>query len=137
VSRNFPVIELEAVREPEASIGVRREIAHQVASACEEIGFFAVTGHGVPGAVIADLVAESYAFFDLPLAAKLKASLSIRCLTTLSSLMASSLLVQVSAGRPAACPQIRDEPHWRRHYMRLLSLATTRHSPNIPCLAVT
>jgi isopenicillin N synthase-like dioxygenase len=71
VSRNFPVIDLEAVREPQASIGVRREIAHQVASACEEIGFFAVTGHGVPGAVIADLVAESYAFFDLPLAEKL------------------------------------------------------------------
>jgi isopenicillin N synthase-like dioxygenase len=71
VSRNFPVIELEAVREPEVSIGARREIAHQVASACEEIGFFAVTGHGVPGAVIADLVAESYAFFDLPLAEKL------------------------------------------------------------------
>ena len=71
MSRNFPVIELEAVLEPEASIGVRREIAHQVASACEEIGFFAVTGHGVPGAVIADLVAESYAFFNLPLAEKL------------------------------------------------------------------
>jgi non-haem dioxygenase in morphine synthesis N-terminal len=71
VSRNFPVIDLEAVREPQVSIGVRREIAHQVASACEEIGFFAVTGHGVPGAVIADLVAESYAFFDLPLAEKL------------------------------------------------------------------
>jgi isopenicillin N synthase-like dioxygenase len=71
VSRNFPVIDLEAVREPQASIGVRREIAHQVAGACEEIGFFAVTGHGVPGAVIADLVAESYAFLDLPLAEKL------------------------------------------------------------------
>jgi isopenicillin N synthase-like dioxygenase len=41
VSRIFPVIELEAVREPEVSIGARREIAHQVASACEEIGFFA------------------------------------------------------------------------------------------------
>jgi isopenicillin N synthase-like dioxygenase len=71
VSCNFPVIDLEVVREPQVSIGVRREIAHQVASACEEIGFFAVTGHGVPGAVIADLVAESYAFFDLPLAEKL------------------------------------------------------------------
>src|SRR6202035_80602 len=40
-------------------------------SACEEIGFFAVTGHGVPRAVIADLIAQSYAFFGLPLAEKL------------------------------------------------------------------
>jgi isopenicillin N synthase-like dioxygenase len=71
VSHNFPVIDLEAVRQPQVSIGVRREIAHHVASACEEIGFFGVTGHGVPGVVIADLVAESYAFFDLPLAEKL------------------------------------------------------------------
>ena len=30
-----------------------------------------MTGHGVPGTVIADLVAQSYAFFDLPLAEKL------------------------------------------------------------------
>jgi isopenicillin N synthase-like dioxygenase len=49
----------------------RGVFARRVASACEEIGFFAVTGHGAPGAVIADLVAQSYAFFDLPLAEKL------------------------------------------------------------------
>ena len=30
-----------------------------------------MTGHGVPGAVIAGLIAQSYAFFDLPLAEKL------------------------------------------------------------------
>jgi hypothetical protein len=30
VSCNFPVIDLEVVREPQVSIGVRREIAHQV-----------------------------------------------------------------------------------------------------------
>ena len=63
MSSGFPVIDLAAVRRP--------DIARQVAAACEEIGFFAVTGHGVPPAVIAELVAQSYAFFDLPLAEKL------------------------------------------------------------------
>ena len=62
MSRHFPIIDLAAARV---------DSVRQVASACEEIGFFAVTGHGVPGAVIADLVAQSYAFFDLPPAEKL------------------------------------------------------------------
>ena len=68
MSGSFPVIDIAAAR---VSAGARREIARRVADACEEIGFFAVTGHGVPGAVIADLGAQSYAFFDLPLAEKL------------------------------------------------------------------
>jgi len=71
MSHDFPVIDIAAVRQPQVSAAARFEIARRVASACEEIGFFAVTGHGVPGAVIADLVAQSYAFFDLPLAEKL------------------------------------------------------------------
>src|SRR5207247_3860463 len=68
MSGDFPVIDIAAAR---VSAAARLEIARRVAGACEEIGFFAVTGHGVPGPVIADLVAQSYAFFDLPLAEKL------------------------------------------------------------------
>jgi isopenicillin N synthase-like dioxygenase len=71
MSTDFPVIDLEAVSKPQTSAAAWREIACQLASACEEIGFFAVTGHCVPRAVIADLVAQSYAFFDLPQAEKL------------------------------------------------------------------
>ena len=71
MSSGFPVIDLEAVRGPQVSAAARHDIAREVARACEEIGFFAVTGHGVPRGVIADLVAQSYAFFDLPLAEKL------------------------------------------------------------------
>src|SRR5271165_41461 len=71
MSSDFPVIDLGFLREPQVPAAARLEIARRVATACEEIGFFAVTGHGVPGAVIADLVAQSYAFFDLPLAEKL------------------------------------------------------------------
>ena len=68
MSGDFPVIDIAAAR---VSAAARLEMARRVAGACEEIGFFAVTGHGVPGPVIADLVAQSYAFFDLPLAEKL------------------------------------------------------------------
>src|SRR5260370_34396778 len=60
-----------AVGQPQVSAAARLAIGRRVATAFEEIGFFAVTGHGVPDAVIADLVAQSYAFFDLPLAEKL------------------------------------------------------------------
>ena len=71
MSHDFPVIDIAAVRQPQVSAASRFEIPRQVASACKEIGFFAVTGHGVPGAVIVDLVSQSYAVFDLPLAEKL------------------------------------------------------------------
>ena len=46
MSHDFPVIDIAAVRQPQVSAAARFEIARQVASACEEIGFFAVTGHG-------------------------------------------------------------------------------------------
>jgi len=68
---DFPVIDLEALCGPQVSAVAQLDIARQVASACEEIGFFALTGHGVPRTVIADLVAQSYTFFDLPQAEKL------------------------------------------------------------------
>jgi isopenicillin N synthase-like dioxygenase len=64
MSSDFRVIDLGAVHGRPVSAVVQRDLVHQVASACEEIGFFAVTGHGVPGSVIAGLVAQSY--FTLP-----------------------------------------------------------------------
>jgi len=71
MSSNFPIVDLAAVQTAPADAAARREIVRQVARACEEIGFFAVTGHRVPRAVIAELAAQSYAFFDLPLSEKL------------------------------------------------------------------
>jgi isopenicillin N synthase-like dioxygenase len=59
------------MRQRNASAAARVDIMRQVRSACEEIGFFAVTGHGVPGSVIGELIAQSYAFFDLPRTEKL------------------------------------------------------------------
>src|SRR5690349_13780025 len=71
MSGDFPIIDLGALREPQVSTTARLDIVRQVMSVCEETGFFAVTGHAVPRAVIADLVTESYAFFDLSFAEKL------------------------------------------------------------------
>ena len=71
MSSDVPVIDLGPLSEGQASATVLLDIVRQVASACAETGFFAVTGHRVPRAVITDLVAQSYAFFDLPLAEKL------------------------------------------------------------------
>src|SRR4051812_6942559 len=71
MSSDFPVIDLGAVREAPVCAAARRETVSRVASACEEIGFFAVTGHGVPDQVIAELVVQAYGFFDLPPTEKL------------------------------------------------------------------
>jgi isopenicillin N synthase-like dioxygenase len=71
MTSDFPVIDLGAVGDAPVCAAVPCETVRQVARACEEIGFFAVTGHGVPDQVIADLVAQSYAFFELPMADKL------------------------------------------------------------------
>src|SRR5271170_6402383 len=71
ISVDFPIVDITALRRPGAPTGAPVEIVRRVARVCEETGFFAVTGHGVPRAVIADLVAQSHAFFDLPLAEKL------------------------------------------------------------------
>ena len=44
----------------------RAAVAARVARACEEIGFLAVTGHGIPAQVVERAFERSRAFFDLP-----------------------------------------------------------------------
>ena len=44
----------------------RRDIADAVRAACEEIGFFAITGHGFPEDLVTRIYDVSRAFFDLP-----------------------------------------------------------------------
>ncbi len=64
----IPVIDLR----PYLSGTDKDAVVRQVADACARIGFLVVSGHGVPEAVIADMLAASRAFFALPLEAKLK-----------------------------------------------------------------
>jgi isopenicillin N synthase-like dioxygenase len=66
-----PFIDLGSARQ-----GGRREreaAAAAMDAACREIGFFAITGHGVPDRLVDDLRGAAHGFFALPLAEKLAA----------------------------------------------------------------
>lgn len=66
----IPVIDISPF-----SIGTtsaRRAVVAAVNDACERVGFFVITGHGVPDSVIKDVFAQSRAFFSRPLEEKLR-----------------------------------------------------------------
>ena len=46
-------------------------VAEQLRQACEQRGFFYITGHGIDPALISSLFAASQRFFDLPMTEKL------------------------------------------------------------------
>jgi isopenicillin N synthase-like dioxygenase len=48
----------------------RAEVARKIGDACRNIGFFYITGHGVPENLIAETFAASKRFFSLPAAVK-------------------------------------------------------------------
>ncbi len=62
-----PVIDLGPLEDGETGIAA---IARAVDDACSNVGFLAVSNHGVPGAVVDDMWQATRAFFDLPEAAK-------------------------------------------------------------------
>src|SRR4029453_14008746 len=66
-----PIVDLTPAQAAEP-VG-RRHVARLIDEACVAIGFFAVTGHGVPEAVSRDLREADHAFFALPPAAKQRA----------------------------------------------------------------
>jgi isopenicillin N synthase-like dioxygenase len=49
----------------------RRIVARAIDEACREIGFFAITGHGVADHLVHDLRRLAHGFFELPMAEKL------------------------------------------------------------------
>src|SRR5262245_47204320 len=65
-----PVIDLTSARSGGRTDRVR--VARQIDTACQAIGFFAITGHGVPDALVDDLRRQAHEFFALPLPEKLK-----------------------------------------------------------------
>ena len=62
---SVPLIDVSPLLEPGLS-DAAKAAAKQLGEACERIGFFAVTGHGIPRQAIAELSRQAYAFFDLP-----------------------------------------------------------------------
>ena len=69
--RHVPVIDLAPARLGDAAD--RRRVARAIDDACREIGFFAITGHGVADALVETLRERAHAFFAEPLAVKLHA----------------------------------------------------------------
>jgi isopenicillin N synthase-like dioxygenase len=67
-----PVVDLAPARAGDA--GDRRHVARLIDQACVEIGFFAVTGHGVPEVILRALRDAAHAFFALPAEVKRRAS---------------------------------------------------------------
>ena len=66
--RPFPIIDLAPFRSADAP--ARRAVARRIDNACRDIGFFAVTGHGVDEAAVQECYDQALAFFDLPLEEK-------------------------------------------------------------------
>jgi isopenicillin N synthase-like dioxygenase len=64
-----PVIDIGPARA--GGLAERRRVAAAIDDACREIGFFAITGHGVAERLIDDLRRRAHEFFSLPLAEKL------------------------------------------------------------------
>lgn len=67
----IPVIDIRSWTENGSTSG-RKVVAEQVGEACREIGFFAITNHGVDTTTIERAWSMSRDFFDLPLDKKLK-----------------------------------------------------------------
>jgi isopenicillin N synthase-like dioxygenase len=65
-----PLIDLGGARESGAA---RRRVARAIDAACREIGFFAITGHGVPDDLVDDVRRLAHQFFERPMADKLAA----------------------------------------------------------------
>jgi len=69
----IPLIDLGPFRGDDAA--ARREVARRIGEACRNIGFFYVTNHGIPEALIQRTLAEAKRFFALP--PELKAEIAI------------------------------------------------------------
>jgi isopenicillin N synthase-like dioxygenase len=67
----IPVIDLTPART--GDLRARQAVAQRIDEACREIGFFTITGHGVPREVMDSLRAQAHAFFALPLDEKRRA----------------------------------------------------------------
>ncbi len=73
---HVPVIDLTPARAGDRTD--REHVARQIDTACREIGFFAITGHGVPDVLVTDLRRHAHEFFALPVPEKLNARHPVR-----------------------------------------------------------
>src|SRR6266568_6107205 len=71
MKEQIPVVDLSPARA--GDLLARLAVAREIDRICTEIGFFTITGHGVPIDVMDALRATAHAFFALPLEEKRKA----------------------------------------------------------------
>ena len=65
VSKNaLPIIDISSLRE--GSADARRAVGREIRTACLDLGFMYIVGHGVDPALRAEVFAQSAAFFALP-----------------------------------------------------------------------
>jgi len=62
----IPIIDISGLVSADATQESKKAVAAQLVQACEDIGFFVITGHGVPQSVIDNMWSNTSAFFDLP-----------------------------------------------------------------------
>lgn len=67
----IPVIDIRALGDERRSPR-RREVAERLARACEDVGFFYVRGHGVPGGLVDAVFDAAHRFFRQPTEAKMR-----------------------------------------------------------------
>ena len=70
---DLPVIDISALASGDAV--AQRSLAQQIGRACREVGFFVITGHGVPAALIEATFAESARLFAQPVEHKRELSI--------------------------------------------------------------
>src|ERR1700758_3614133 len=66
--QQIPIIDLSAARS--GALASRQAVAREIDATCREIGFFTITGHGVPLATMDQLRSKAHAFFALQLEEK-------------------------------------------------------------------
>ena len=72
---SLPIVDISSIRESGGSISV--EVATAIRQAYMEYGFFYITGHGIPNAIIGAAAASAMRFFRLPLEKKRKVSANV------------------------------------------------------------
>jgi len=65
-----PIIDISALGSDDSA--AKAAVAKEIGKACQDIGFFIVTNHGIPKAVIDTAWQKTLEFFDLPLEEKIK-----------------------------------------------------------------
>lgn len=76
IDHEIPLIDLSPILCPSSSTSSRSNIVQAVASACQNYGFFQLTGHGISLSLQEEALRCAKRLFDLPLQEKLDISMS-------------------------------------------------------------